>query len=105
MNHDRARAFLDKADAVIRDHENTMAIAVQQELAQILRARVELAVRKATTQPQIPFSRSLRLCQTFPMTRLSKRLPRALKALCCFLNANTKRLSPTWMKTPTIRCL
>jgi tetratricopeptide (TPR) repeat protein len=45
----RARAFLDKADAVIRQHENTMAIAVQQELAQILRARVELAVKQDDT--------------------------------------------------------
>jgi tetratricopeptide (TPR) repeat protein len=41
----QAAAFLDKAEAVIREHQNTMAIAVQQELAQIMRARVELAVK------------------------------------------------------------
>src|SRR5579864_6578291 len=39
-------ALLDKAEAVIREHQNTMAFAVQQELAQILRARVELAVKQ-----------------------------------------------------------
>jgi tetratricopeptide (TPR) repeat protein len=38
--------LLDKAEAVIREHQNTMAFAVQQELAQILRARVELAVKQ-----------------------------------------------------------
>lgn len=41
----QALTFLDKADAALQEHQNTMAIAVQQELAQILRARVELAVR------------------------------------------------------------
>ena len=42
----QAIALLDEAEAVIREHQNTMAIAVQQELAQILRARVELAVKE-----------------------------------------------------------
>jgi tetratricopeptide (TPR) repeat protein len=42
----QALTFLDKAEAVIREHQNTMAFAVQQELAQILRARVELAVKQ-----------------------------------------------------------
>jgi tetratricopeptide (TPR) repeat protein len=42
----QAIALLEKAQAVIREHQNTMAIAVQQELAQILRAQVELAVRE-----------------------------------------------------------
>jgi tetratricopeptide (TPR) repeat protein len=40
----QALMLLDKAEAVIREHQNTMVYAVQQELAQILRARVELAV-------------------------------------------------------------
>jgi tetratricopeptide (TPR) repeat protein len=42
----QALGLLDKAEAVIREHQNTMAFAVQQELAQILRARVELAVKQ-----------------------------------------------------------
>jgi tetratricopeptide (TPR) repeat protein len=42
----QALALLDKAEAVIRAHQNTMAFAVQQELAQIMRARVELAVKQ-----------------------------------------------------------
>jgi tetratricopeptide (TPR) repeat protein len=39
-------ALLDKAEAVIQEHQNTMAFAVQQELAQIMRARVELAIKQ-----------------------------------------------------------
>jgi tetratricopeptide (TPR) repeat protein len=42
----QALVLLNKADAVIRAHQNTMAIAVQQELAQIYRVRVELAVKE-----------------------------------------------------------
>jgi tetratricopeptide (TPR) repeat protein len=42
----RSSELLDKAEAVIREHQNTMAFAVQQELAQIQRARVELAVKQ-----------------------------------------------------------
>jgi tetratricopeptide (TPR) repeat protein len=42
----QALALLSKADAGIREHQNTMAIAVQQELAQIYRVRVELAVKE-----------------------------------------------------------
>jgi len=42
----QALTLLDKAQAVIRQHRNTTAIAVQQELAQIMRARVELAVKQ-----------------------------------------------------------
>lgn len=42
---DKAIAFLNKAEAVIQKGQNTMAIAVQQELAQIMRARVEVAVK------------------------------------------------------------
>lgn len=45
-NAKQAAAFLDKAEAVIAEHQNTMAIAVQQELAQIMRARVELAAKQ-----------------------------------------------------------
>jgi tetratricopeptide (TPR) repeat protein len=42
----QALTFLNKAETVIREGQNTMAIAVQQELAQILRGRVELAVKE-----------------------------------------------------------
>ncbi|HET9408527.1 MAG TPA: hypothetical protein VFO39_14895 [Candidatus Sulfotelmatobacter sp.] len=42
----RALGFLDKAETAIQLHENAMAIAVQQEEAQILRARVEVAVKQ-----------------------------------------------------------
>jgi len=42
----QSSALLDKAEAVILEHKNMMAFAVQQELAQILRARVELAVKQ-----------------------------------------------------------
>jgi tetratricopeptide (TPR) repeat protein len=38
-------ALLNKADAAIQEGENTMPAAIEQERAQILRARVELAVR------------------------------------------------------------
>jgi tetratricopeptide (TPR) repeat protein len=42
----QALTFLNKAEVVIREGKNTMAIAVQQELAEIMRARVELAVKQ-----------------------------------------------------------
>lgn len=45
----QARMLLNKAEAVIREGRNTMAIAVQQELAQIMRASVELAVKVGDT--------------------------------------------------------
>ena len=41
----RALQLLDKADAALQEHQNATKIALQQESAQILRARVELAVR------------------------------------------------------------
>lgn len=41
----RALALLDKAEAAARHGENAMPFAIQQELAQILRARVEAAVK------------------------------------------------------------
>jgi tetratricopeptide (TPR) repeat protein len=41
----RASQLLDKADAALLEHKNTTQTAIQQESAQILRARVELAVR------------------------------------------------------------
>jgi tetratricopeptide (TPR) repeat protein len=41
----RALQLLDKADAALVDHKNATQAAIQQETAQILRARVELAVR------------------------------------------------------------
>ena len=41
----RALALLDKADAALQEGKNAMPTAIQQEAAQILRARVELAVR------------------------------------------------------------
>ena len=41
----RALVLLDKADAALQEHKNAMQSAIQQEAAQILRARVELAVR------------------------------------------------------------
>ncbi len=41
----RASQLLDNAQAALRDHENVTKMALQQESAQILRARVELAVR------------------------------------------------------------
>lgn len=40
-----ALQLLDKADASLREHKNATNAAIQQESAQILRARVELAVR------------------------------------------------------------
>jgi tetratricopeptide (TPR) repeat protein len=41
----RALQLLDKADAALQEHNNATNTAIQQESAQILRARVELAVR------------------------------------------------------------
>jgi len=41
----RALQFLDKADVALLEHKNATPTAIQQEAAQILRARVELAVR------------------------------------------------------------
>lgn len=52
----QALALLDKAQTVLKQHRNTSAITEQQELAQILRARVELAVRqgdKATAESSL----------------------------------------------------
>lgn len=42
----QALALLDKAQVVLKQHRNTTAITEQQELAQVLRARVELAVKQ-----------------------------------------------------------
>lgn len=44
-NSSRALQLLDKADGALREHKNTTQAAMQQEGAQILRARVERAVR------------------------------------------------------------
>jgi tetratricopeptide (TPR) repeat protein len=41
----KALEYLKKAETIIHEGQNTMAIAVQQELAQIERARVEVAIR------------------------------------------------------------
>jgi hypothetical protein len=41
----RALQLLDKADAALQEQKNATKTAIQQEAAQILRARVELAVR------------------------------------------------------------
>ena len=41
----RAAQLLDKADVALQEHQNALPTAIQQEAAQILRARVELAVR------------------------------------------------------------
>jgi tetratricopeptide (TPR) repeat protein len=49
----RAQALLDKAQTVLRQHVNTMALTEQQEQAQIMRARIELALKqgdKATAE-------------------------------------------------------
>jgi tetratricopeptide (TPR) repeat protein len=45
QNPKQGLAFLDKAEASTREGKNALTIAITQELAQILRARVEIAVK------------------------------------------------------------
>src|SRR5579864_4056641 len=45
QNPKQALVYLDKAEAATQDGKNALRIAIQQELAQILRARVELALK------------------------------------------------------------
>jgi tetratricopeptide (TPR) repeat protein len=44
---DRAKAFLDKAETAVREANNVSAINIHQEAAQILRTRVEVAIKAA----------------------------------------------------------
>jgi len=61
QNPKEALAFLDKAEAATQEGKNALKIAITQELAQILRARVEVALKMGNKEKEMANSNLARL--------------------------------------------